>query len=246
VSPSTPVNGAENGVTKRQMARDHLLRMHGGLSAGQVIPPERELSETLGVSRPTLRAAVDQLVAEGYLERRQGSGTYVTHPKVAMPLTLTSFSEDMRRRGMKPGGRILSLRAQFAGAENCHRLDISPRTQVWSIRRLRTADDEPMAIEQAYVPHALLPDLTAANLVDRSLYAHLRDAGVEVGVASQSIEPTLTSEEESELLGVPVLSPAFLFERLTRDRTNTPIEFVRSVYRGDRYRLLAELRPPFM
>ncbi|MGS2619984.1 GntR family transcriptional regulator [Micromonospora sp. LZ34] len=234
------------GVTKRQRVRDQLLLMHGRLAPGQVIPPERELAETLGVSRPTLRAAVDQLVAEGYLERRQGSGTYVTQPKVAMPLTLTSFSEDMQRRGMQPGGRVVSFRAKFAGAEVGHQLNISPRAQVWSVRRLRTADGEPMAIEQAYLPHALLPDLSPANLTNRSLYDHLRDVGIKVGIATQSIEPTVTSEEESELLGVPVLSPAFLFERTTRDRNDTLIEFVRSIYRGDRYRLLAELRPPFM
>ncbi|WP_375000252.1 GntR family transcriptional regulator [Aeromicrobium sp. CTD01-1L150] len=236
---------AEAGATKRQHARDRLLAMHGELSPGAVIPPERVLAENLGVSRPTLRAAVDQLVAEGYLERRHGSGTYVTHPKVAMALTLTSFSEDMRRRGLEPGGRVLSFHARFAGAELCHRLDVSPRAQVWSIRRLRTADDDPMAIEQAYLPHSLFPDLTAASLTNASLYTLLDEVGVRIGVATQSVEPTVTTEEESELLGVPVLSPAFLFERLTLDRNDSPIEFVRSIYRGDRYRLLAELRPPF-
>jgi GntR family transcriptional regulator len=161
------------------------------------------------------------------------------------PAALTSFSEDMQRRGMRPGGRVLSLRAQFAGAEMCHRLKVSPREQVWSVRRLRTADEQPMAIEHAFLPRAILPDLKAADLANRSMYDHLRQVGVRVGSASQSIEPTVTSEEESELLDVPVLSPAFLFERTTRDSNGRPIEFVRSVYRGDRYRLLAELRPRF-
>lgn len=231
--------------SKRQRVRDGLLVLHAELSPGAVIPPERELAAKWGVSRPTLRSAVDELVAEGYLARRQGSGTFVTHPKVAQPLTLTSFSEDMRRRGMRPGGGVLSFRAQLAGAKVGSRLSVSPRTTVWSIRRLRTADDEPMAIEQAYLPQALLPDLQPTDIESRSLYEHFREVGVRLGVATQSIEPTVTSEEESDLLRVPVLSPAFLFERVTNSDAEKPIEFVRSVYRGDRYRLLAELRLPF-
>ncbi len=230
--------------TKRRLVRERLLTLHGESAPGTAIPPERELAATWGVSRPTLRAAVEELVAEGFLERRQGSGTFVRHPKVAQPLTLTSFSEDMRRRGLRPGGRILGFRAELAGAKVGARLDLSPRETVWSIRRLRTADDQPMAIEQAYLAQSLLPDLTPALLGSRSLYDHLREAGVELGVGTQSIEPTVTTEEESALLEVPPLTPAFLFERVTRAADGTAIEFVRSVYRGDRYRLLAELRPP--
>ena len=231
--------------TKRQQVRESLLTLHSELPPGAVIPPERELAIKWGVSRPTLRSAVEELVAEGYLERRQGSGTYVRQPKVAQPLTLTSFSEDMRRRGLRPGGRILSFGAEYAGAKVGSRLKVSPRTRVWAIRRLRTADDEPMAIEWAYVPQDVLPDLSPEALESRSLYHHLREAGVRLGLATQSIEPTVTSEEESDLLAVPVLSPAFLFERVTTAKDGEAIEFVRSIYRGDRYRLMAELRLPF-
>lgn len=231
-------------MTKRAYVREQLLDLHGRLSHGAVIPPERELAASLGVSRLTLRAAVDELVSEGYLERRHGSGTYVGRPHVAQPLTLTSFSEDMRRRGMRPGGRILSFRAELAGAKTGARLQVSPRSRVWAIERLRTADDEPIAIEWAYLPQHHLPDLRASDLEDHSLYERLRAAGVHVGHATQAIAPTVTDAEESALLGVPELTPALLFERTTVSDSDEVIEFVRSVYRGDRYRLVAELRPP--
>jgi GntR family transcriptional regulator len=229
--------------TKRELVREHLLRLHDELAVGSAIPPERELTARLAVSRPTVRAAVDELVAEGYLERRQGSGTYVSRPSVGRPLTLMSFSDDMRSRGLRPGGAVLSLRSEPAGAKNGARLELSPRSRVWAIRRLRTADDEPMALETAHVPERLLPGLGPDDLDGRSLYELLRGVGIRVGVATQSIVPTVTTEEESRLLHVPELSPAFLFERTTRSQAGEVVEFVRSVYRGDRYRLVAELRP---
>jgi GntR family transcriptional regulator len=99
----------QNGATsKQELARDALLELVGGLEIGAAIPPERRLATELGVSRPTLRMAIDELVREGLLLRRHGSGTYVAEPKIALPLTMTSFSEDMRQRGMRPGSRVLS------------------------------------------------------------------------------------------------------------------------------------------
>lgn len=243
--PESTLGLPGRAATKRQTVREQLLRLHEDFAPGDVIPPERELATRWAVSRPTLRSAVDDLVAEGYLERRQGSGTYVSRPRVAQQLTLTSFSEDMRRRGMRPGGRVLSFRPEMAGPKIGARLRLSPRDRVWAIRRLRTADDEPIAIERAYAPRALLPDLCARDLEDRSLYEQVRATGMRVGVAEQTIVPTVTTEEESELLGVPELSPAFLFERMTLSEEDEVIEFVRSLYRGDRYRLVTELRPPF-
>jgi GntR family transcriptional regulator len=240
---AAPRDGAVR--TKRELVREHLLRLHDELAVGSAIPPERELAVRLAVSRPTLRAAVDELVAEGYLERRQGSGTYVSRPTAARPLTLTSFSEDMRLRGLRPGGTVLSFRSEPAGAKIGARLEVSPRSRVWAIRRLRTADDDPMALETAHVPEHLLPDLGPDDLDGYSLYERLRRVGVHVGVATQSIVPTVTTEEESRLLRVPELSPAFLFERTTRSEAGEVVEFVRSVYRGDRYRIVAELRPSF-
>ena len=124
------------GASKQELVRDTLLELVGGLEIGAAIPPERRLAAQLGVSRPTLRMAIDELVREGLLLRRHGSGTYVAEPKIALPLTMTSFSEDMRQRGMEPGSRVLSFEEQNAGAKLGARLRLSPATVSRILRRL--------------------------------------------------------------------------------------------------------------
>lgn len=229
---------------KQDEIRERVMELIEALEVGQAIPSERRLCEQLGVSRLTLRAALDDLVREGHLTRRHGSGTYVSRPKIAQPLTLTSFSEDMRRRGMVPGGRTLELRVVQAGARLGRRLQLSPEALVVRVKRLRLADGEPMALEVLHVPAALVPGLTQADLENRSFYELMEERyGVVISSATQTIEPTVTSAEESEALGVPLHSPAFLFERTTLTTSGQPIEFVRSFYRGDRYQLVTELLP---
>src|SRR6266702_1433605 len=214
------------------------------LAVGQTIPSERHLTQELGVSRLTIRAALDELVRDGYLDRRHGSGTYVTEPKIAQPLTLTSFSDDMRRRGMTPGSRTLELTTTFAGARLAHRLEVSPQTRLIRVKRLRLADSQPMAMEVLHVPEAFVPGLSRADFEDHSFYELLRERyGITIASGTQSIEPTVTSDEESEVLGVPLHTPAFLFERTTVSESGRIVEFVRSIYRGDRYRLVADLTP---
>jgi len=232
------------GISKQAFVRDTLLELVGGLDVGAAIPPERRLAAQLGVSRPTLRAAIEELVREGLLLRRHGSGTYVAEPKIALPLTMTSFSEDMRQRGMRPGSHILSFEEQSAGAKLGARLRVSPADPVWAIRRLRLADDETMAIEFLHVPQRIAPGLTQRDLEGQSFYDLLaRRYGTVVVSGTQTIEPTVTNDEEAEVLGVPVHAPAFLFERTSTSERGEVVEFVRSIYRGDRYRLVTELRP---
>ena len=236
------VNG--RAATKQSLVRDELLTMVEALTVGDAIPSERRLAVDLGVSRPTLRAVIDELVREGLLLRRHGSGTYVAEPKIALPLTMTSFSEDMSRRGMRPSSRVVSFEVQSAGAKLGQRLNLSPVEDVWVITRLRLADDETMAIEWLHAPRRFLPDLKREDLAQQSFYELLNERqGIVIARGTQTIEPTVTSQEEADLLGVPVHSPAFLFERTTEGQRGEVVEFVRSVYRGDRYRLVTELRP---
>ncbi|MWA05661.1 UTRA domain-containing protein [Actinomadura sp. LD22] len=218
--------------------------MLDGLEPGDALPSERRLVADLRVSRPTLRQAVDGLVAEGLLERRHGSGTYVAEPRIAVPLTMTSFTEDMIRRGMKPGGRVLSFRTEAAGARIGRRLALPPAEEVFTIRRLRLADGATMAIETLFLPRALMPGLRRDVLEGRSFYDLLRGAGIVIASGTETIEPTVVTPGEAAELGVPVHTPAFLFERVTRDEDGRPLEYVRSLYRGDRYRLELDLRPP--
>ena len=235
--------GERSNGRKSGFVRDELLAMLEGLEVGDAIPPERRLASDLGVSRPTLRTVIDELVREGLLLRRHGSGTFVAEPKIALPLTMTSFSEDMARRGMVPGSRVLSFEVIAAGAKLGQKLRVSPTAEVYAVRRLRLADGETMAIEFLNVPRALVPTLTRDALQGNSFYTLLQQEGVTIASGVQTIEPTVTTEEEAEVLGVPLHAPAFLFERITESDTGEVVEFVRSVYRGDRYRLVTELRP---
>ena len=133
-------------MTKQSHTRQQVLDLIERLGVGTAIPSERQLSADLGVSRLTVRAALDDLAREGYLVRRRGSGTYVQQPKISQELTITSFSEDMRRRGMAPGSRTLSMETILAGARLGRSLNVSPSetnrgSQAASARRRRDDGD---------------------------------------------------------------------------------------------------------
>lgn len=229
-------------TTKQSVTRERIVDLIETLGIGSAIPSERQLSADLGVSRLTVRAALDELVREGYLVRRRGSGTFVREPKIAQQLTMTSFTEDMRRRGMRPASKTLSLTATTAGAYLGRCLHVSPSERIVVAKRLRLADAQTMAIETLHVRESLVPGLTAADLDGGSFYELLeRRYGIVIVGGIQTIEPTVTNDEESSALGVPLHSPAFLFERTTRSAHDEIVEFVRSIYRGDRYRLVTEL-----
>src|ERR671937_1597089 len=178
-------------ATKQSQTRERVIDLIERLGVGNAIPSWRCLSSDLGVSRLTVRAALDDLVRDGYLVRRHGSGTFGSEPKIAQQLTLTSFSEDMRRRGMVAGSRTIELRETHAGATIGRALNVSPDARVMLIRRLRLADGEPMALETLHVPSALVPGLSRDMLENSSFYDLLaREYGVVIATGTQSIEPT--------------------------------------------------------
>ena len=229
-------------MTKQRETRERVLELIESLGVGDAIPSERQLVTDLGVSRLTVRAALDELVREGYLVRRRGAGTFVAAPKVPKGTDVTSFSDDMRRRGLEPASRTLDLRSVPAGARLGRILHVSPSEPVLSAKRLRLANGEPMAIELLHVRASLVPGLTAEDLERSSFYDLLADR-YEVAImgGTQTVEPTVTNDEESSALGVPLHSPALLFERVTRTADGDVLEFTSSTYRGDRYRLVMEL-----
>lgn len=234
-----------NGVPKYRQLQQVLEQMIAMLQPGDPIPPERELEQRFGVSRMTVRQALHQLVLSGHLERMQGRGTFVARPKLEQVLALTSFSEEMLRRGLRPGGKMLSVRRVAADPLMAECLQLAPGAPLVELRRLRLADDEPMALETVYLSAERFPDLLQADLTDRSLYRWLAERyGVELSHATQTIEATVLASEEARLLNVAPGTPAFRLERRSYDRTGQPIEFVRSLYRGDRYKLHARLERP--
>lgn len=231
--------------SKVPWVRDELAAMLTTMAPGQPLPAERELARDLGVARMTLRKALDVLVAESLLLRRQGSGTFVAPPKVAQRLTATSFSEDMRSRGMRPGARTLAAVTRPAGMAVGACLAVAPTAPILQVRRLRLADDIPMAIEELHVPCDVVPGLSGADLVDHSFYELLEQRyGLTLHGGTQTIEPTLTGTDDATELEVPPGAPSFLFERTTRVSSGRVVEFVRSVYRGDRYRIVVDIFPP--
>ena len=232
-------------MTKQSETRELVLDLIESLDVGDSIPSERQLSAELGVSRLTLRAALEDLAREGYLVRRRGAGTFVSEPKITQELTMTSFTDDMQRRGMSPSSETLELRVSPAGARLGRLLHVSPSEPVVLARRLRLADGESMAIETLHVRESHVRGLTQRDLEERSFYELLSDRyGIVIVGGHQTIEPTVTDEDESAALGVPLHSPAFRFERVTHSETGEIIEFVESIYRGDRYKLVTTLNRP--
>jgi GntR family transcriptional regulator len=205
-------------------------------NAGGRLPPERELSERFSVARETLRRALRELEEDGLLERRQGAGTFVSGQSVVKQLQLMSFSEDMRERGLVPSSEILSVHQLGANAKLAQKLKLAPGSPLLELRRLRFADDEPMALETVYLVRSRIPEVDPEALKQGSLYDLLQRAGIQIRSATQQVQATVLSEDEADLLEVPPFSPSLLVERLVLTQGGEIVEFARSLYRADRYR----------
>ncbi len=220
-----------------QQVREGLRRKitSGAWRTGRQIPSERELSEILGISRLTVRLALNDLAAEGLLQRRQGKGTYVQTPPIEQPLgRFYSFTEEMIRKGMRPRSLVRDLALDLPGPAEFP-------GRVHRLVRLRLADEEPIMFETTYLPADLCPSLTREKLASTSLYDLLRQAyGLRFGQARETFEPVLADEEAARVLGVAPGSPGLLLERLLFDDRGRLIEFTRSLVRGDRCRYVME------
>jgi len=227
---------------KQEQLRRDLLRLVEQSADGERLPPERELARRLAVARETLRGAMQALEDEGLLHRRRGSGTFVVAQAWVKPFQLRSFSEDMRERGLQPSSRLLSAREVAADASLAHKLRLSPGALLHEVRRLRLADRMPMALETAYLPVQRLPGFEAQVLAEHSLYDLLaRRYGIQMRAAEQQIQATVLTPEEARLLDVAPHSAALLVERAVQSAAGEPIEFCKTLYRADRYRLEVEV-----
>jgi GntR family transcriptional regulator len=227
---------------KGEQLQEILEGVIADLESGALLPSERLLAERYGVARATVTQAVDGLVARGLVYRVHGSGTFVAEPKFRQPLTLTSFTEDMRARGMTPGSVVRSQAVVPASEVVARHLALVPGSPVVHLERVRTADGEPMALERTHLPAQRLPGLESADLTDASLYELLeRTWGVRVADADQWASVVRLTDDEAALLQVTPGYPALLFQRVTRDPGGTPVEYVRSLYRGDRYEVHTRL-----
>ncbi|PPA69277.1 GntR family transcriptional regulator [Jeotgalibacillus proteolyticus] len=214
----------------------------GAFKPGDPIPSERELTSTYQVSRMTVRQAVLNLVKNGLLYREKGKGTFVSEEKIEQPLQgLTSFTEDMRSRGMEPGNELISFERVIPSFDIADKLGLEIQEEVFFVKRIRYADHKPMAIESTYLPSKLFPALTE-QVVQGSLYDYIASQMLIIGQASQSIEAGLASTDEAELLQIEEPSAVLKIERLSYLTTGTPFEVVHSTYRADRYKFRSEIK----
>lgn len=210
----------------------------GALGPDDALPSERQLAAELGISRITVRKAIDGLADEGLLVRRQGSGNFVGARIEKNFAKLTSFSEDMRSRGRVPSSQWLKRSEGQVTPDEAMRLALSPGAKVYRYHRLRFADDEPMALEYCTIAASALPSLDA---VEVSLYDALEKAGNRPTRALQRLRAQLLDDEQAKLLLAEVGDAGLLVERVGYLRDGRAVELSRSYYRGDTYDFVAEL-----
>ncbi|WP_129728708.1 MULTISPECIES: GntR family transcriptional regulator [Bacillaceae] len=208
----------------------------GELQPGDMLPSEREYAELINISRMTVRQAMNNLVDDGYLYRQKGRGTFVAEKKVEQELgSLTSFTEDMKARGLVPSSKLLSFEIVPAPEKIANQLQIKEYAPVYEIKRIRLADQVPMALEIVYASANLIKGLTEEK-VNHSLYQYIEEQlHLKIGHAAQSVEAAIASETEGEHLNIRKGSPILLLQRNTYLEDGTPLEFVKSSYRADRY-----------
>jgi GntR family transcriptional regulator len=212
------------------------------LHVGDAVPSERTLCERFGVSRMTVRQAVDALVAEGVLVREQGRGTFVAPQRMDFEMRLTTFGEEMRRRGMRPETRVLDARTVAAPPEAAETLGTAPDAPMHHLWRVRYADGSPMSIEQHWVPVDLIPDLLAQG-PPPSMHEALRAAGLEPSWGEETLTAGDATEEEAALLDMRGTRAVLRATRVTFS-DSTPAMYSRAGYRGDRYSVWVPLRTP--
>ena len=242
-----PVDRRTSDVPLYVQIADSLLdRIESGrLATGDRLPPERELSEGLGVNRLTLRRALRVLQSQGMLIRRQGSGTFVADPKIERQAgRLISFTRGMERRGFAPGARVVRIEERPVGASLAAVLHLPVHAPVYDLLRLRLLNDVPAMLEHYVMSVRRFPGLGRFDLEHRSMYEVMEsEYGVSIRRAKQSLEPVTAGEFEAELLAVNPGAPLMLERRLAYDQEDQPVEHGRDLYRGDRFRFVTEIAP---
>lgn len=237
-----PESASPRHTAKHEWLRERLLQDMTGLHPRSPLPTERELASRYEVSRATVRQALDALEESGTVYRVQGAGTFVAGPHVSKSLSLTSFSEDMRMRGLRPSSRVLAADEVPADAVIAEDLQIPAAASVVRLVRVRLADDSPMCLETAYLPAARVPGLLENDLAT-SLYDLLeRRYGLRLGRANQRLDAVTATETDAGLLAVPPGAPALRVHRISFDERDQPVERTTSLYRADRYDMQFAIR----
>jgi GntR family transcriptional regulator len=216
---------------------------NGEWRPGEMIPNELQLCEQYGVSRGPIRQALDHLVREGLLIRKQGKGTLVLPPKIERSLgSLYSFTTLIQQRGMQPSTRLLTFEIIQGSGGIAQTLNLPPGAPTFQIRRLRLADAEPLILETVYVPEYICRSLSAEEVSSAPLYDILqKHYQVVLQRAKQFFEPTIADDYEAGALQVPKGTPALLVQNITYALGDKPVVFSKAIMRGDRVRYYVEL-----
>jgi GntR family transcriptional regulator len=241
-----PVTGVAIDVRRREpkyyIAKRRLLEIMALLEPGSAVPTERVLAAELGISRTTVRQASFDLVAEGKLVRRHGSGTYVAEPKMTWPLQLLSFTARAEAMGFTASTQLLAAQRIPAEAEVAERLAVKVGAPIYRIERLRLADDRPMAVEISHLSAIRFPQLTRYVRRESSLYGVLDLVyGVVPVSANEAISTVPAPPREAVLLGTDTGAPMLSTWRHSFDEFDQPIEWVISWCRGDRVNFVVHL-----
>ena len=229
---------------KYWVVKQHLLEFIDRLVPGSAVPTERELAAALSTSRTTVRQALSELVGDGRLVRRQGSGTFVAEPKISWPLQMISFTDQARAQGFVPSTRLRSAELTTADPVAAARLGVEPGAPMYRIERLRLADEKPVALETSHLSATRFPDLLRLLGDGQSLYRVLADEfGVAPAWAEETIETASATPVEADLLDTDTGLPMLVLSRHSFTADEQPMEWVRSWYRGDRYTFVARLTP---
>lgn len=217
----------------------------GHLAPHTAIPSEPELVASYHVSRATVRQALSELVHEGLLYRQHGKGTFVCEPRIQLTLSeLTSFTEDMRRRGKHPGGIVLVSELVRGSSAIRERLQLADAEQAVRLERLRTADGTPMAYQITYLPYPRAEGIyqRIRELADGSLYHLMATEGLYPYAAEQVVKVDAASAREAELLSMQLSEPGLRITSTAFDQTGSPVEYTASFYPATRYEFQVTLR----
>lgn len=212
----------------------------GEIKPGEMLLDEISIGERLGMSRPTVRRAIESLVAQGLLLRTRGVGTQVVQRDIARDIKLTSLHDDLGAGGFSSETRVLAVSSGAATASEAKLLRVDPRTPVTRIRRLRLADGKPLAVMTNTMP-PLDGEFTAELLSRHGLYEVLRQRGVEIRVANQSICARRASSEEAELLKIARASPVLTMQRIAFDSQGNVVEVGQHSYNPALYHFATTL-----
>ncbi|BDR57363.1 GntR family transcriptional regulator [Xylocopilactobacillus apis] len=202
------------------------------------LPSERELSKTYGVSRNTIRLALDKLLRSGYIYRKRGQGTFVANQKehLADLSSSYSFTEQMKSLGRVPNTELIYLASMEASKVLTESMNLSLGAPLYKLKRLRCADGIPMLIERTFLPAEIFQGLTSERLANHSLYSVMkRDYQIEIERADESFYASLINRKDAKRLNVPKGSPCLNVQRITYDRQHRIVEYTMSVARGDQF-----------